>query len=99
PTLGIVKSKEALLFVILAPCGPYFSQGQPCNLLADPQWVRAWPGGCGDMKMGSNYGPTIAIAKSAEAQDLQQVLWLFGPNHQITEAGVMNIFFFLDKGN
>lgn len=30
---------------------------------------------------------------------LQQVLWLFGPEHRITEVGAMNIFVFLDKGN
>ena len=31
------------------------------NLLADPNFIRAWPGGCGFAKMGSNYGPTLYI--------------------------------------
>ena len=39
--------------------GAYFPTGmKPVNLLADPSYVRAWPGGCGYAKMGSNYAPT-----------------------------------------
>ena len=46
PTLGINASNEVELFVILSPCGPYFSTGiKPVNLMADPNYVRAWPGG------------------------------------------------------
>ncbi|XP_042232429.1 branched-chain-amino-acid aminotransferase, cytosolic-like isoform X2 [Homarus americanus] len=100
PTLGVQRPTEALLFVILCPVGPYFASGfKPVSLLADPQYVRAWPGGVGMMKMGSNYGPTLEIQKQAEARSLHQVLWLFGPEHRITEVGAMNIMVFLDKGN
>lgn len=67
---------------------------QGVSLLADPRHIRAWPGGCGDRKMGSNYGPTIHVQKEAIEKGLQQVLWLYGENHQITEAGVMNVFLF-----
>ena len=46
PTLGINASDEVELFVILSPVGPYFSSGiKPVNLMADPKYVRAWPGG------------------------------------------------------
>lgn len=55
---------------------------------------RAWPGGVGDRKMGSNYGPTIQIQKIASKKGLEQVLWLYGEDHQLTEAGTMNIFMF-----
>ena len=53
-TLGVNKSSSALLYVILSPVGPYFKTGtfSPVALLADPSFVRAWPGGCGDSKMG-----------------------------------------------
>ncbi|XP_063852257.1 LOW QUALITY PROTEIN: branched-chain-amino-acid aminotransferase, cytosolic-like [Scylla paramamosain] len=101
PTLGVVRPAEALLFVILSPVGPYFASGfKPVSLLADPRYVRAWPGGVGDMKMGSNYGPTLEIQRQAEQQGCQQVLWLFGPEHRITEVGAMNIMVFLvnDQG-
>ena len=60
PSLGVGASSEVELFVILSPVGPYFAGGfKPVNLLADPKYVRAWPGGCGFVKMGSNYAPTL----------------------------------------
>jgi len=93
PTLGVSASNNAVLYVILGPVGPYFASGfKPVSLLADPQYVRAWRGGCGFAKMGSNYAPTVMVQKVAEKQDLQQVMWLYGPDHEITEVGTMNIF-------
>lgn len=61
---------------------------------------RAWPGGVGDRKMGSNYAPTIQVQKEASNKGLQQVLWLYGEDHQLTEVGTMNIFmlFINDQG-
>lgn len=54
PTLGVTRSSTALLFVVIGPVGPYFPTGmKPVKLLADPKFVRAWPGGCGGYKMGS----------------------------------------------
>ena len=93
PSLGIARSLKALLFIIMCPVGPYFETGlKPIALLADPQYVRSWPGGCGDMKTGSNYGPTVFAQKCAEADGLEQVLWLFGEEHLVTEVGTMNVF-------
>ncbi|XP_059154408.1 branched-chain-amino-acid aminotransferase, cytosolic-like [Physella acuta] len=96
PTLGVTESNMAKLFVITGPVGPYFPTGmKPVSLLADPQYVRAWPGGCGNYKMGSNYAPTTAIQSIAvKKHDCQQVLWLFGEDHQMTEVGTMNLFVF-----
>ena len=100
PSLGIARSLKALLFVIMCPVGPYFETGlKPIALLADPQYVRAWPGGCGDIKLGSNYGPTVFVQKCAEAEGLQQVLWLFGEEHLVTEVGTMNIFLLMRNRN
>lgn len=50
--------------------------------------------------MGSNYAPTIHVQKEAHNRGLQQVLWLYGEDHQVTEVGTMNIFLFFvnDKG-
>lgn len=91
------------MFTILCPVGNYFSSGSDAvSLLADPTYARAWPGGCGDRKVGSNYGPTIRVQKKASKRGLQQVLWLYGDDHQVTEVGTMNIFMFYineDGGN
>ncbi|XP_033326902.1 branched chain amino acid transaminase isoform X2 [Megalopta genalis] len=97
PTLGVASSESALLYVILSPVGSYFKKegGKAgVSLLADPQYTRAWPGGCGSYKLGSNYGPTLHAQREAVERGLQQVLWLFGENSEVTEAGTMNIFMF-----
>ena len=71
PTLGVSPATEVELFVILSPVGPYFSSGvKPVNLLADPKYVRAWPGGSGYSKMGSNYAPTLYIGVSLTESSL-----------------------------
>lgn len=84
---------------ILCPVGPYYRTGStvPVKLYADTQNVRAWPGGVGGVKVGGNYAPTIAVSAEAAKRGYSQVLWLFGPNHEITEVGAMNIFFVFRK--
>ncbi|XP_074872157.1 branched-chain-amino-acid aminotransferase, mitochondrial isoform X3 [Carettochelys insculpta] len=96
PTLGVFRPSRALLYVILSPVGAYFSSGPmgAVRLLADPRYVRAWPGGVGNYKMGGNYAPTILVQDEAVRAGCQQVLWLYGADHQITEAGTMNLFLF-----
>jgi len=100
PTLGVTPSNECELFVITCPVGGYYSSKIiPVNLLANPSFVRAYPGGCGYAKLGSNYAPTLWVQKIAEKNNCHQVVWLYGPDEQITEVGAMNMFFVLDLGN
>lgn len=92
----MAASDSALLYAILCPVGDYFKADTDgaISLLADPRYTRAWPGGVGDRKMGSNYAPTIHVQREAASKGLQQVLWLYGDDHQLTEVGTMNIFMF-----
>lgn len=93
PHLGVSSSNTALLYVICSPTGPYYPTGyKPISLYADPSYVRAFPGGVGDMKVGSNYGPTIHVWSKAKKVGCQQVLWLLGDKEYLTEVGTMNIF-------
>uniref|UniRef100_A0A8C9KNC3 Branched-chain-amino-acid aminotransferase n=1 Tax=Panthera tigris altaica TaxID=74533 RepID=A0A8C9KNC3_PANTA len=96
PSLGVARSSQALLFVILCPVGPYFPGDavDPVSLLADPTFIRAWVGGVGDYKVGGNYGPTVLVQEEAKKRGCEQVLWLYGPDHQLTEVGTMNIFIY-----
>ena len=67
PSLGVAAANTAELFVLLSPTGPYFTTGlKPVNLLADPKYIRAWPGGSGFLKMGCNYAPTLWISVSVQ---------------------------------
>ncbi|GIY45638.1 branched-chain-amino-acid aminotransferase [Caerostris darwini] len=98
-SLGVAPAKSALLYVVTCPVGPYFKTGltEAVSLLADPSFVRAFPGGAGGYKLAANYAPTLYVQKIAQEQGLDQVLWLYGEDHQICEAGAMNVFFLLKK--
>lgn len=94
------ESESALLFTILCPVGDYFTgEKSAISLYADPNCMRSWPGGHGDAKLGSNYGPTIAVLKKATQRGRNQVLWLYGPERQITEVGTMNVFILYRNDN
>ncbi|KAH7884084.1 aminotransferase [Phlebopus sp. FC_14] len=93
PVLRVAASDHAVLFVITSPCGPYFPQGlRPVSLLAVGENVRAWPGGTGGHKVGGNYSPGFLPQIIAGNQGYDQVLWLFGEDRRVTEAGGMNFF-------
>ncbi|KAI7904286.1 branched-chain amino acid aminotransferase [Cokeromyces recurvatus] len=91
--LGVRAPNKALLFVIASPVGPYFSTGfKAVSLLASTEYVRSWPNGTGNYKVGGNYAPCVKPQSIAAQEGYQQNLWLFGPDYEITEAGTMNFF-------
>ncbi|KZF24775.1 branched-chain amino acid aminotransferase II [Xylona heveae TC161] len=104
-SLGFQVPQEALLFVVIsywaAPGQNELSisstRAKPAprglRLYASPEdTVRAWPGGTGAAKLSANYGPTLMSHAQAKKLEYDQVLWLFGPECQITEAGSSNFF-------
>ena len=100
PYLGVSAPDRMLLYVITGPVGPYYTQGfAPVKLTADTVDVRAWPGGTGGNKLGGNYGPTIRASAEAAGRGYDQVLWLYGEDKEITEVGLMNVFFLLEKSD
>lgn len=98
PYVGVAPAASARVYVILCPVGPYYSAA--VKLLADPQYVRAWPGGTGDVKVGGNYASAILPQMESAKQGCNQVLWLSGVDQQVTEVGTMNFFVYWtnDKG-
>jgi branched-chain amino acid aminotransferase len=65
----------------------------PMKLLASSEdSIRAWPGGFGYAKVGANYGPSLMAQKEAQTLGYDQILWLFGPDASVTEAGASNFF-------
>ncbi|QKX63408.1 uncharacterized protein TRUGW13939_10578 [Talaromyces rugulosus] len=106
PSLAVKKASEALLYVILV-CFPAFddpagSLGPGGNsqekraglrlLASEEDMVRAWPGGFGNSKVGASYGPSIVASAAAAAKGFDQILWLFGKEGWVTEAGACNFF-------
>ncbi|KAK9461696.1 aminotransferase [Lipomyces oligophaga] len=99
PSLGVSPPKSALLYVIMSPVGPYYATGfKAVRLEATDYAIRAWPGGVGDKKLGSNYAPGILPQRMAASRGYQQNLWLFGDEGYITEVGTMNAFFVFKNG-
>ena len=76
----------------MTPVGPFYSNG--VRLWAPEEYVRAWPGGAGACKLATNYGAAVLPLKLAQERGCDQVLWLYGPEHSITEIGTMNVFLF-----
>ncbi|MCJ1266922.1 hypothetical protein MMC22_006807 [Lobaria immixta] len=61
-------------------------------LASKDDMVRAWPGGFGNAKVGANYGPSLIAQGEARDLGFDQILWLFGPQCEVTEAGASNFF-------
>jgi branched-subunit amino acid aminotransferase/4-amino-4-deoxychorismate lyase len=92
---GLICS-EAMIFVLCSPVGPYFKSGfVPIKLSVDSKYIRAWPGGTGNVKFGGNYAPTVASIVQANADGCSQSLFVYDEDEWVTEAGTMNIFFLL----
>ncbi len=92
--LGVQVPREAMLFVI-ASYFPELSESMPSGmklLASQNDEVRAWPGGFGFAKVGANYGPSLAATGEARARGYDQILWLFGQDGTVTEAGASNFF-------
>eukprot|EP01022_Parablepharisma_sp_SALTPOND_P017063 TRINITY_DN2648_c0_g1_i1.p1 TRINITY_DN2648_c0_g1~~TRINITY_DN2648_c0_g1_i1.p1 ORF type:complete len:464 (+),score=16.80 TRINITY_DN2648_c0_g1_i1:190-1392(+) len=91
--LGIAPPSSTMLFVVTSPSTAYFkTDAKPLSLFVETRGVRAWPGGCGDAKVGANYAIGIKYVKEALDKGYNQVLWLTGKN--ISEVGATNFFLY-----
>jgi branched-chain amino acid aminotransferase len=90
-----VKPADRFLFVIFTfPFGTYYAA--PVDVLATDEYVRAFPGGTGDVKPAGNYAPTLLADRQAQQAGYQTVMWLDGRERRyVEECGVMNVFFVL----
>jgi branched-chain amino acid aminotransferase len=91
-----VKPSLTYRFVVLtSPVPPYFSG--TVSLVAEERYVRAFPGGTGDIKPAGNYAGAMLAAQEAQAHGFQNVLWLDGNEHRyVEEGGLMNVVFEID---
>lgn len=107
PALATLRPRTAMLLIFLTvfpkALGSITGPEQPQKVVAPPRrsmkllasdkgHIRAWPGGFGNFKVGANYGTALILQDQAKAQGFDQILWLFGPERYITEAGASNFF-------
>jgi branched-chain amino acid aminotransferase len=91
-----VGPSSACRFVIFTcAVGQYYPA--PLRLLVTTDYVRAFPGGTGNVKPAGNYAPALLAEAQARAGGFSGVLWLDGRERRfVEEAGVMNVFFVID---
>jgi branched-chain amino acid aminotransferase len=95
PLLQVRPASTYQFMIVTSPSGPYFSGA--VDLLAEPQFARACPGGTGDVKAAGNYAGSLLAAQQAQKQGCHTVLWLDSTEHRyIEECGLMNIVFVMD---
>lgn len=91
--IGVAKPTAALLYIIIGYMGRMDTPAGGKRLLTNPDdVVRSWVGGFGFAKVGANYGPSLQATEEAYRQGYHQILWLYGPNGECTEAGGSNFF-------
>ncbi len=91
--LGVQAPNEAMLYIIAAFLPALDAPAGGMRLHTSPDdMVRAWVGGFGYAKVGANYGPSLLATAEARARGFGQILWLYGPDGECTEAGASNFF-------
>ncbi|HOC59652.1 MAG TPA: branched-chain amino acid aminotransferase [Smithellaceae bacterium] len=93
--LGVHPSREYLFFIIAGPVGAYYAHGfGPTKIFVTEEYVRAAPGGTGNIKSAGNYAMSLYASRIASDMGYTQVLWLDArENHYVEEVGTSNIFF------
>lgn len=96
--LGVRPSDEYLFFIINSPVGAYYAEGfNPTRIYVEDKYVRAVPGGVGEVKTGGNYAASIKAHTEAQRKGFTQVLWLDALEHKyVEEVGTSNIFFVIN---
>src|SRR5688500_1492049 len=101
PFLGVRPANEYLFLVIASPAGAYFPRGvQPVSVYLSEDYIRAAPGGTGDVKCAGNYAASLLAQEQAIAAGCDQVVWLDAVEKRyVEEMGGMNLFFVLGSGD
>jgi branched-chain amino acid aminotransferase len=97
--LGVRPSTEYFFYIILSPSGPYFPEGFKCvKIFVSEHYIRAAPGGTGNVKTGGNYAASLFVGNEAEKHGCSQVLWLDAYEKRfVEEVGASNIFFVYEE--
>jgi branched-chain amino acid aminotransferase len=101
PFLGVRPAREYLFLVIASPAGAYFPRGvQPVSVYLSEDYIRAAPGGTGEVKCAGNYAASLLAQEQAIAAGCDQVVWLDATEKRyVEEMGGMNLFFVLGSGD
>lgn len=90
-SVRVAPPRRACFAIVTFPFGTYYAA--PVRAWVAERYVRAWPGGTGDVKTAGNYAGGLAAEREACAAGCDTALWLDGPTRSLAEeCGVMNLF-------
>lgn len=94
--IKVGASQNYLFYIMSSIAGNYFGGGgtiKPARVMVNRQFVRAFPGGLGEVKTAANYAASIGPQRLAAKMECDQVLFLDAVHHEyIDEMGGMNFF-------
>lgn len=97
--IGVRPTNEAIFSVIATPVGAYFDPKKPVTVWISTDYIRAAPGGTGEVKCGGNYAASLMAQKAAAEEGCEQVVWLDAIEKKwIEEMGGMNLCFVKGSG-
>jgi branched-chain amino acid aminotransferase len=89
--LGLRPATRHRLAVVVTPCSD--PPPKTLRLWAEPELIRAAPGGLGAAKTGANYAAGLGGLLRAKELGYDDVVWCDARTHtQLGEAGTMNVF-------
>ena len=72
----------------------------PVSVYLSEDYIRAAPGGTGDVKCAGNYAASLLAQEQAIEAGCDQVVWLDAVEKRyVEEMGGMNLFFVLGSGD
>jgi branched-chain amino acid aminotransferase len=102
PRLGAATPPDTFLFTVIASPTPALSPPESTPALrvwVCDDYVRATPGGTGNVKTAANYALGLRGQADALAHDCDQVVWLDAAERRwVEELGAMNVFFVYGHG-
>ena len=95
--LGVHPANEYLFYIIVGPVGAYYPEGfSPTKIYVVEDYIRAAPGGIGNVKAAGNYAASLFASAIAVEKGYTQVLWLDAIHRKyVEEVGTSNIFFLI----
>ncbi|GGQ69922.1 aminotransferase class IV [Couchioplanes azureus] len=95
-TIKAGPAEESLFFVLAGPSAPEPADG-PVRAMVVDGYIRARPGGTGDINAVGNQAPGLVPREIAANYGYDHVLWLGdGPQRLVQQIGAMNVFFVVD---
>ncbi|MFF7178572.1 aminotransferase class IV [Streptomyces sp. NPDC008121] len=88
---------DCLFYVLAAVPDPARPAGRPIRAMTVDGYVRAWPGGTGDVQAAGTLAAGVVPGEIAANYGYDRVLWLDGPQGRfVQQIGGANAFFVID---